>query len=270
VQETVHGLDITVLEVLAPEDGEVHYQVPGEFTVDFDNSNRSLPALKPLPKAGKDLWILKHNTNYVIVYNEYIKIPSLYCGIVLPRSTLLRGGATLYSALWDSGYEGRGQGTISVGPVDLVLHKNARVGQMIFLKADTERQYEGTYNRERARIWTDGGVSKKGVQCSYMVEGSDGVVVFPLPKGTTNNQAEYMGVIKALKQNKSSHIEIITDSLLLCNQVKTALGVAEEDEVYNCKSKNLKPLLERVVELCEGRKVTFMWMSRDHNKAHAD
>lgn len=157
---------------------------------------------------------------------------------------------------------------LSIGSVDLKLYQKARVGQIIFLKADTEKQYEGTYQRERARVWTDGGVSKKGAQCSYMVEGGDGVVVFPLPKGTTSNQAEYMGIIKALKQVNSYDVEIITDSQLAHNQIKTRMGIAEPGEKYECKNEKLKPLLERVIELCENRKVRFKWMGREHNKAH--
>ena len=266
VQETVHGLDLTVLNVLEHDN-----QSNTPFVLDFDNSARSLPKMVPRPMDGRDYWILDPHTTHVIVYNEYIKIPSLHCGIVLPRSTLLRGGACLHSALWDAGYEGRGTGLLTIGPVPLELRLDARVGQMIFLKADAEKTYDGTYQRERTRIWTDGGVSKKGAQCTYMVEGEDGVVVFPLPKGTTSNQAEYMGIIKALSAVRSYEIELITDSKLACNQINTRLGVAApREDMFECRSNNLQPLLNKVICLCDGRKVRFTWMSREHNKAHSE
>jgi ribonuclease HI len=184
---------------------------------------------------------------------------------------LLRGGATLYSALWDAGYSGRGNGVLSVGPVDLVVTPNARVGQMIFFRAETSRKYEGVYNRERSRVWTDGSVSgkvgHKKVTCSYMLEGGDGVKIFNLSPEETVPFAEYMGVIKALTEIKSFELEIISDSRLIVCQINTRFGVNKPEDKMAIHDPRLLKLNDNVLELCKDRKVTFTWMDRSHNKA---
>jgi dUTP pyrophosphatase len=271
IQETVHGLDLTVKDVLIlARENKSTIGDTKTLVLDFDNKERKLPQRESKIKFGRG-WELAANQTYVVVYNEFIKIPSGYCGMVLPRSTLLRGFANLSSALWDAGYEGRGEGLLTTGQAPLFLHENARVGQMIFLKADTEKKYEGTYQRERARVWTDGSSKKEGSSCSFMVEGSDGVVVFPLPKGTTNNQAEYMGVIKALTAIKAYDVDLYSDSEIVVFQINTAIQAIKPGErKYECRDPILKKLLERVIELQRGRKVKFSWNSRDKNKAHTE
>nr|WP_052833666.1 hypothetical protein [Staphylothermus hellenicus] len=36
---------------------------------------------------------------YIVRYNEYVEIPNGYMGLVFPRSSLLRMGATIYTAV---------------------------------------------------------------------------------------------------------------------------------------------------------------------------
>ena len=265
IQETVHGIDLTFKTILVA--------TGGKFQLDFDNELRLLPEMEHFPIDWETYGeiTLPPNTSHVIIYNEFIKIPSGYCGLVLPRSSLLRGGATLYSALWDSGYEGRGTGVLHVGPTPLILLKNARIGQMIFLKADTTKKYEGVYNRERIKIWTDGSVagtgSKKIVSCSYHIEGGDGIKYWILPNDTTINQAEYMAIIKALKNEKAWDVEIVSDSRLAICQINTRLGRAAKDDIMKLRNASLKILAEEIIELTKDRRVMFTWQGRNGNKA---
>lgn len=84
---------------------------------------------------------------YLVRYNEIIKVPVDAIGLVIQRSTLMRGLGLLLSSVWDSGYEGRGVGIMMV-PRNTVIHKFARVGQIIFIKALSSKLYDGTYNKE--------------------------------------------------------------------------------------------------------------------------
>ncbi|MGI0078276.1 MAG: dCTP deaminase domain-containing protein [Nitrososphaerales archaeon] len=87
---------------------------------------------------------------YLIELNEITTIPKDAIGILLPRSTLLRNGLDVRSALFDPGYSGQPK-------VMLVCHrpariqKFARVGQLILLRSDGEfaKQYSGQYQGER-------------------------------------------------------------------------------------------------------------------------
>jgi len=67
-----------------------------------------------------------------------------------PRSSLLRCGVTVGTAVWDAGYNGRSQSMLVVyHPQGFRLQKNARVTQLVFMTVtgDTEG-YRGTYQRE--------------------------------------------------------------------------------------------------------------------------
>ena len=51
---------------------------------------------------------------YKIRYKEIVKVPPNAMALAIPRSTLLRCGATIFTAVWDPGYEGRGEGLMVV------------------------------------------------------------------------------------------------------------------------------------------------------------
>ncbi|MEP0815210.1 MAG: deoxyuridine 5'-triphosphate nucleotidohydrolase [bacterium] len=86
---------------------------------------------------------------YLVRYNEIVEVPPDAIGVILPRSSLMRSGATLFSAVWDPGYRGRGQGLLSVWN-PLRLYRNARIGQIFFIRLEgkTKRLYDGDYQGE--------------------------------------------------------------------------------------------------------------------------
>ncbi|MFC7096986.1 deoxyuridine 5'-triphosphate nucleotidohydrolase [Halobaculum marinum] len=84
---------------------------------------------------------------YVLKYGERLQIPDDHVGFVYPRSTLLRNSCMLNTAVWDAGYEGRGEGLLQVGaPIE--LEPGARVAQFVLAAADHEGRYDGTYHGE--------------------------------------------------------------------------------------------------------------------------
>ncbi len=122
--------------------------------LDLTNEQRELPDLEALPwpqppGEGTPQPLRLGRGGYLVTYNEEIRIPPNAAGIVLPRSSLMRCGATLHSALWDPGYCGRGQGLLTVHH-DLDLYPDARIGQLILiaLEQEADRLYSGTYQGE--------------------------------------------------------------------------------------------------------------------------
>lgn len=85
---------------------------------------------------------------YVLQYAEQVSIPEEHVGFVLPRSSLMRNGAMLNTAVWDAGYTGRGEGLLQVHN-ELTLERGARVAQLVLAAADHEGTYDGTYQGER-------------------------------------------------------------------------------------------------------------------------
>jgi len=84
---------------------------------------------------------------YVVRYGERIHVPREHVGFLYPRSSLLRNSCMLDTAVWDAGYEGRGEGLLEVyHPVELERH--ARVAQLVLAMASHETEYNGSYQGE--------------------------------------------------------------------------------------------------------------------------
>jgi dUTP pyrophosphatase len=84
---------------------------------------------------------------YVVRYAETISIPDGHVGFVYPRSTLLRNSCMLNTAVWDAGYEGKGEGFLQVFQ-DIQIERGARIGQLVLARAEHEGTYDGDYQRE--------------------------------------------------------------------------------------------------------------------------
>jgi len=85
---------------------------------------------------------------YVVVYNEVISVPPDNVGFVFPRSRLIRNNAFLSTAVWDSGYEGRGEGGLHINTMTF-LEKSMRIGQFILCRAEVLEQYNGQHQGEK-------------------------------------------------------------------------------------------------------------------------
>ncbi|MCX7022193.1 MAG: deoxyuridine 5'-triphosphate nucleotidohydrolase [bacterium] len=140
-QMTPNGVDLTAAEVSWFSD-----DTPGRL--DFDNSDRLLPETEAIPwREGR---LILPPGAYVIRYSEKVNLPRDVLALGKPRSSLLRCGAHLGSAVWDAGYSGRGQGLLVVfNPAGLELTLRARVLQLVFFRLKGETAgYRGGYQGE--------------------------------------------------------------------------------------------------------------------------
>jgi dUTP pyrophosphatase len=85
---------------------------------------------------------------YVVGYADRIRIPEDHVGFLYPRSSLLRNSCMLNTAVWDAGYEGRGEGLLEVYH-EVELEHDARIAQLVLATAAHESQYDGSYQGER-------------------------------------------------------------------------------------------------------------------------
>jgi dUTP pyrophosphatase len=118
-------------------------------SIDYDNSQRALSRTEPVSWTGG--WAHLEPGGYHIVYNEKVNLPADVMALIYPRSSLLRCGATIHTAVWDPGYSGRGESLLVVhNPRGLRLAREARVGQLVFtrLGSDVERGYRGRFHGE--------------------------------------------------------------------------------------------------------------------------
>ena len=87
---------------------------------------------------------------YVVRYGDRIRIPDGHVGFLYPRSSLLRNSCMLDTAVWDAGYEGRGEGLLEVFH-GVELERGARIAQLVLARAAHEDRYDGTYQHENVR-----------------------------------------------------------------------------------------------------------------------
>ena len=139
-QVQVNGIDLSLSRIET---------FSGCGRIAFDNSERKISDCKVL-NFDDDGWIFLAEGCYKVIFNEVVSIPKDLCAIGRPRSSLLRSGCTVDSAIWDAGYEGRSESLLIVKNGDGVhLKKDARILQLIFLRSTpVEDGYDGVYQKE--------------------------------------------------------------------------------------------------------------------------
>ncbi len=139
VQVSPNGVELTLHKVFTFKEAGL---------VDFSNKQRLIPVYDELP-LQQDQYKLKPGT-YLVMYNETVRIPRDMIAIGRPRSSLLRSGVTVESAVWDAGYEGRSRGLLTVyNPHGFIMKPNARLLHLVFFKLLQETQpYVGAYQGE--------------------------------------------------------------------------------------------------------------------------
>jgi dUTP pyrophosphatase len=135
-----NGFDITLRDIAM-------LQNMGQIAA--DNAQRRLPDLAPMIFDNQGFMELIPGS-YIITYNEIVHFPTNLMALAQPRSSLLRCGVNIGTAVWDAGYSGRSQSLMLVyNSNGFRVQQNARVAQLVFmtLTAETE-SYSGKYQNE--------------------------------------------------------------------------------------------------------------------------
>ncbi len=135
-----NGIDLTLREVAS-------LQSPGKIAI--NNNQRLVSNLAPLVFDESGFIDLMPGA-YIITYNEIVHLPNNVMALARPRSSLLRCGVNVGTAVWDAGYSGRSQSLLVVyNAQGFCLQRNARIIQLVFfrLTGDTEG-YHGIYQNE--------------------------------------------------------------------------------------------------------------------------
>jgi len=138
-----NGVDLTLAAVLEQRD-------PGRIGRDGkevgDRQPRHADPARDADGDGEDTYYLPPG-GYVVRYGETVAVPEEHVGFVYPRSSLLRNSCMLDTAVWDAGYEGRGEGLLEVYH-DIEIERGARIAQFVLAEADHEGTYDGSYQAE--------------------------------------------------------------------------------------------------------------------------
>jgi len=135
-----NGFELTLRDVAT-------LQTAGKIAM--SNRQRVISDLSPLAFDSTESIELAPGS-YLITYNEIVHLPKNIMALGRPRSSLLRCGVNVGTAVWDAGYEGRSQSLLVVyNPRGFRLQKNARVTQLVFFELTGETEgYRGVYQGE--------------------------------------------------------------------------------------------------------------------------
>jgi dUTP pyrophosphatase len=135
-----NGIDITIRDIVG---------LRNQGTIARENSRRVVSDLDPI-EFGDDGFVSLVPGPYLITHNEIVHLPNNVMALARPRSSLLRCGVTINTAVWDAGYSGRSQSLLVVyNTQGFRLQRDARVLQMVFfwLTGETDG-YNGRYQGE--------------------------------------------------------------------------------------------------------------------------
>jgi len=144
VQLQPNGFDVSVRSVSA-YDAE---STAGSIGV--CDADRVLPDNAEL-SFDADGWLYLKPGAYLIAFNEVVNLPRHIMALARPRSSLLRSGVAIHTAVWDAGYSGRSQALLVVHhPAGFRIRRDARVAQLVFFPLDAAdtRGYSGRYQGE--------------------------------------------------------------------------------------------------------------------------
>jgi dUTP pyrophosphatase len=140
VQLQPNGFDLTLESV---------WRFDGPGAIGPTNAERVLPPRSPFSPAA-DGWFDLAPGTYMIRFHETVALPLDLMAFGRPRSSVLRCGAALHTAVWDAGYHGRSEALMVVyAESGFRLAPGARVLQLVFVRlTEPTVPYAGTYQGE--------------------------------------------------------------------------------------------------------------------------
>ncbi len=137
-QLQTNGFDLTLREVGRMTSG-------GGMGAGLDQ--RELPSTEVIDFNSRG-WLELDPGPYLITFNEVVNLPLDVMALGRPRSSLLRSGVSIHTAVWDAGYKGRSQALLVVqNHLGYRLQRDARVAQLAFFRLSTpaSQGYQGRF-----------------------------------------------------------------------------------------------------------------------------
>jgi dUTP pyrophosphatase len=136
-----NGFDLSLREIC-------NLVSPGSIGAEPDG--RELSGLEPLlfDSGG---WLQVAPGPYLITFNEVVNLPLDVMALGRPRSSLLRSGVSIHTAVWDAGYRGRSQSLMVVHHSGgYRVQRDARLMQLVFFQLSTavSQGYQGRFQSE--------------------------------------------------------------------------------------------------------------------------
>ena len=136
-----NGIDLTIKEISLFNSSGI---------LGLNNDVRVLSSTSPLIFDSTGYIDLNQGC-YLITYNEVVNLPNNIMGLAFPRSSLLRCGLNIHTAVWDAGYCGRGQSLMVIyNTHGFRVYQYTRVVQLVFFRLSkyVSTGYNGVFQKE--------------------------------------------------------------------------------------------------------------------------
>ena len=136
-----NGIDLTLMEVR---------ELTSSGYIGKDSQQRLLSDNKIIA-FDEHGWVRLYQGSYLITFNEICNLPLDLMALGKPRSSLLRSGVTINTAVCDAGYKGRSQSLLTIfNPNGFEIQQNARLIQLIFVRLENLASigYQGRFLNE--------------------------------------------------------------------------------------------------------------------------
>jgi dUTP pyrophosphatase len=136
-----NGFDLTIRDISG---------LQSEGFIGINNSDRLLTYTTPMDYDIQGTIHLPPG-NYLVTCNEVVNLPKNIMALGRPRSSLLRCGAAVHTAVWDAGYSGRSQALLVVyNSAGFRIARGARFMQLVFfyLSSQVSQGYNGRFQKE--------------------------------------------------------------------------------------------------------------------------
>jgi dUTP pyrophosphatase len=138
-----NGIDLTLESV---------WGLRGAGQLGTDDAERILPPREELAPTN---WHYNLAAGvYMVRLTETVNLPTDLTALGRSRSSLLRSGVALGTAVWDAGYHGRSEVLMLVhNPAGFRVSRGSRILQLVFLRLDRAAAgYRGIYQHENLRL----------------------------------------------------------------------------------------------------------------------
>ena len=125
------------------------WRLAGAGALGQASDDRVLPSREPV-QFDESGWVSLEAGVYGLRFAERVMLPADCGALAFPRSSLLRMGAHVPTAVWDAGYDGRAESFLLVSnPHGLRVQRGARIAQLVvFSLSEPTNGYAGRYQGE--------------------------------------------------------------------------------------------------------------------------
>lgn len=145
-----------------PSPNAIDFTLDRLFTIDhtqsfvINNETKTMRGGDEFSPDQNNNWNLDRHTVYDGQSDMFVDIPDGVVASLIIRSTFNRNGIFLTSGLYDTGFQGHIAFALHNRSGHAVIERGVRVGQIMFMTADSHGQYAGGYNHARGTHHTEG------------------------------------------------------------------------------------------------------------------